>query len=56
MLEPEAPYEVEGFFGGAVFSCGAIVDDGTVNVYYGASDECTCAARTTVKEILDGLQ
>jgi len=56
LFEPEAPYELEGFFGGVVFACGALVDpDGKVTVYYGAADECTCAARTTMGEILAGL-
>ena len=56
ILRPETPYELEGFFGGVVFSCGCDVrDDGAVTLYYGASDESTCAATTTVDELLDHL-
>lgn len=56
ILRPEAKYEVEGFFGGVVFASGAAVTgNGEVTVYYGASDETTCAAVTTVEEILAGL-
>jgi predicted GH43/DUF377 family glycosyl hydrolase len=56
LLWPEAPYEREGFFGDVVFSCGAdVAEDGAVTVYYGASDEATCAARTTVEELLAHL-
>lgn len=39
VLEPETAYEVNGFFGGVVFSCGAILLDQTIRMYYGAADE-----------------
>jgi len=56
LLAPEAHYETEGFFGNVVFSCGVLAEtDGSVIIYYGASDESTCAARTSVDEILAGL-
>ena len=56
LMWPEASYEVEGFFSQVVFPCGADVrDDGTVYVYYGASDECTCAAVTSVDALLGHL-
>jgi predicted GH43/DUF377 family glycosyl hydrolase len=54
LMQPEAPYELEGFFGGVVFPCGAIVeDDGQVLIYYGAADERTCAVRTSVSDLLE---
>ena len=50
-------YEMEGFFGGVIFSCGADVrEDGRVTIYYGAADECMCAATTTVDELLASLK
>lgn len=56
LMQPEAPYEAEGFFSRVVFPCGADTrPDGTVTVYYGASDESTCAATTTVQQLLDHL-
>lgn len=56
VLAPEADYERAGFFGNVVFSCGAIAqDDGRVIVYYGSSDEHTCAAETTVDDLLAKL-
>ena len=56
LLEPERKYEPGGFFGNVVFSCGAdVTPEGKVTVYYGASDQYTCAATTTVDEILTGL-
>lgn len=55
ILEPEAPYETSGFKPNVVFTCGAIVRDDTVTIYYGASDEVMAAAEMSVSEILDSL-
>ena len=57
LMQPETDYEKKGFFGNTVFSCGAIVDDnGSITIYYGASDNVTAAASTTVEKILDTLK
>ena len=57
LMEPEAEYEIRGFYGNVVFSCGATVDvDGNIVIYYGASDECTAGAVTTVDEVMDTLE
>jgi beta-1,2-mannobiose phosphorylase / 1,2-beta-oligomannan phosphorylase len=53
---PEAEYELKGFFGNVVFSCGGLFEKGLVKIYYGASDTCMCYAEIPVQEILDGLQ
>ncbi|MEN6356978.1 MAG: glycoside hydrolase family 130 protein [Armatimonadota bacterium] len=55
ILEPEAPYEVNGFKGNVVFTCGAIVRGDTVTVYYGAADETMCAVDLSIQEILASL-
>jgi len=52
LMEPAAPYELQGFYGNVVFSCGAIEKDNSVLIYYGASDEFTAVAKTTVSRIL----
>ncbi|MHC4855487.1 MAG: glycoside hydrolase family 130 protein, partial [Planctomycetota bacterium] len=52
IMEPAAPYELQGFYGNVVFSCGAIEKDNSVLIYYGASDEFTAVAKTTVSRIL----
>src|SRR5690606_725019 len=40
LLSPALPYEVEGFYGNVVFSCGAVpMEDGRILVYYGCADE-----------------
>ncbi len=55
LLEPEAEYETEGFFGNVVFSNGIVEKDGKLFVYYGAADESSCLAFGTIDDILDNL-
>jgi predicted GH43/DUF377 family glycosyl hydrolase len=56
ILEPEAPYEKEGFFGDVVFSCGALVEGDIVKMYYGVADTSMAAAELSLREILDSLE
>jgi len=57
LMQPEADYETKGFYGNVVFSCGAVTkEDGTVIIYYGASDELTAAAKTTIDKLLSTLK
>ncbi|WP_067933932.1 BtaManbiosPhlase [Alicyclobacillus kakegawensis] len=55
ILEPEAPYEVDGFFGNVVFSCGVIVQDDEVTMYYGVADTSMACATASLKDILSCL-
>lgn len=56
IMVPEADYEVKGFYGNVVFSCGAIDhEDGRVDIYYGAADEYTAAASTTIDDIFSTM-
>lgn len=55
ILQPEAPYEREGFFGGVVFTCGVLPDGDQVRIYYGAADGVTAVADLSLPEILAGL-
>ncbi len=50
-LEPETDYEVNGFFGGVVFSCGALLVGDTVRMYYGAADEVMAVADIPLNDI-----
>lgn len=57
IMEPQAEYELNGFFGNVVFPCGAVCQNNEdITIYYGASDETTCGAKTTVSEILDMME
>ncbi|MFZ1457924.1 MAG: glycosidase, partial [Saprospiraceae bacterium] len=55
ILQPEADYELTGFFGNVVFTNGHIVDGDTVHMYYGASDEVICGATFSISQILSTL-
>lgn len=56
ILAPEADYELAGFFGNVVFTCGVILDDGKVKVYYGASDTCMAYAEVSLGSIMRSLE
>lgn len=55
IIEPDASYERDGFFNGVVFTCGLLVDDDRVRIYYGAADGVTAVADLSLDEILAGL-
>ncbi len=53
-LYPEAPYETQGFLPNVIFHSGLVDNaDGTLTIYYGAADECVCAATVSIKDIID---
>jgi beta-1,2-mannobiose phosphorylase / 1,2-beta-oligomannan phosphorylase len=56
ILKPDASYETQGFFARVVFTCGALVDDDRVRVYYGAADGVTCVADLSLAGIIAGLE
>ena len=56
LLVPEADYEINGFFGKVVFSCGALCEDGLLKIYYGAADAYMGYATIPLAEALDCLQ
>ena len=51
LLEPSAPYEREGFFGNVVFTCGALVRNDTLHIWYGAADECIALATLPMDDL-----
>ena len=53
VMEPDAPYEAEGFRGGVIFPGGMVDEgDGTVKVYYGAADTVECLATARIDDLL----
>ncbi len=52
ILEPLLPYEVEGVVGHAIFSCGAVLREDTLFVYYGGADTVMAVARVSLKKLL----
>lgn len=56
IIEPEADYEREGFFGNVIFSCGALAEEGKVKLYYGAADTFMCYAELELAAIMRSLR
>jgi predicted GH43/DUF377 family glycosyl hydrolase len=55
IMEPEAEYELQGFFGNVVFSCGVLAEEGLLKIYYGASDAFTAYAEVPLAEVMASL-
>lgn len=51
LMEPEMDYERNGFFGGVVFTCGCILEDEKLVIYYGAADERVCMAEISLWDV-----
>ena len=56
ILEPDMPYENEGFKIGVVYSCGAIVKDNELLIYYGGADQVSCVASAPFDKFLNDLR
>jgi predicted GH43/DUF377 family glycosyl hydrolase len=52
LLEPDAPYENEGFKAGVIYACGAVVVDEKLYIYYGGADTVICAAIANLETLL----
>lgn len=55
ILEPEFPYEKEGFYEGCVFPTGNVIVDGTLYVYYGGADKYVGVATADVNKLIDSI-
>ncbi len=55
LMQPETPYENEGYYEGVVFPCGKFVKDGKLFVYYGGGDKHVCLATCDFAELMDHL-
>ncbi|HTE48520.1 MAG TPA: hypothetical protein VK675_01270 [Candidatus Paceibacterota bacterium] len=55
ILEPDLWYENEGYKGGVVYSCGAVIKDGQLFVYYGGADKVSCVATANLDAFLSEL-
>lgn len=56
VLEPDFDYENNGFKAGVVYSCGAVINDGELYVYYGGADAVTCVAMANLNKFLTELK
>jgi predicted GH43/DUF377 family glycosyl hydrolase len=55
ILQPQTDYEIEGFFGNVVFSCGLLYEDEKLRIYYGVADTAVCFAELPLQDVLDNL-
>lgn len=56
ILEPVEWYENTGWKSGVVYSCGAVVKDGELYVYYGGADSVVCVAMANLDKFLEELK
>ncbi len=52
IIEPEKEFETQGDVANVVFTCGAVLIDDTVFVYYGGADTVICVATARLEEFL----
>jgi predicted GH43/DUF377 family glycosyl hydrolase len=55
ILEPDEWYENDGYKSGVVYSCGAVIKDDKLLVYYGGADKVSCVAEANLDAFLKEL-
>jgi len=55
IIEPEADYEINGFFGNIIFSCGLLFEENKIRLYYGAADTFIAYAEISIEDVLKVL-
>lgn len=55
IMEPEYPYETDGFYSGCVFPTGIVEKDDKYYIYYGAGDQCICLATVKKEKLINTL-
>jgi predicted GH43/DUF377 family glycosyl hydrolase len=56
LFEPETDYERAGFFGEVVFTCGLLLEDDRLKIYYGAADTSICYAEIPLPDVYENLR
>ncbi len=56
ILQPEMPYEFEGFYRGVCFPCGKVIINETLFVYYGGADKYVGVATCKMPDLLAYLE
>lgn len=56
VMEPVMGYEINGFFGNVVFTCGSLYEEEKVKIYYGAADTSIAYAEISLEDILYQLE
>ncbi|MEA3322995.1 MAG: hypothetical protein U9Q12_02125 [Patescibacteria group bacterium] len=56
ILEPAEHYENNGHKWGVIYSCGAVIKNDQLFVYYGGADKFVCVATAPLQQFLDDLK
>ncbi len=56
LVEPTEEYELKGFFGNVVFSCGLLEYKDFVRIYYGAADDSIACVDISIDDIYKNLE
>jgi beta-1,2-mannobiose phosphorylase / 1,2-beta-oligomannan phosphorylase len=56
IISPEEHYELSGLKSGIVYTCGAVILDDIINIYYGSSDNYICLAKVKLSELLKKIK
>lgn len=56
IAKPTEPYEIRGFFHNVVFTCGAILDDKELRIYYGAADRVMALGTVALDELWHAMR
>jgi predicted GH43/DUF377 family glycosyl hydrolase len=51
IAEPTEPYENKGFFDNVLFTCGAILGDKELRIYYGAADRVMALGTVALEDL-----
>ena len=55
IMEPRTYYELNGYFGNVIFTCGVLYEEGSVKIYYGAADTFIAYAEIKLADILNHI-
>lgn len=55
ILAPEEDFEMYGFFGNVIFTCGVLYKDEVVSIYYGAADQSMALAKIGIHELFAAM-
>lgn len=56
IIEPDKKYENEGYKGGIVYTCGAVIKGEDIILYYGGADTVVCAASCNLKNFIQQIK
>ena len=55
ILVPEEPYEMAGYVGNVIFPTGALINNNTLTIYYGAADTTNCIAHINLSDLISTM-